>query len=632
MTDWACDRPTGQDDEPRARDRGSGRSRRSRDVAPAGSKGPGIASRLSLAFAATAFGPSLCLIVWVAVHPGALAGDLVWSGLVLAAVGAVASALIGRSLSLKVDRGLRQLLRAARRLGEGDFPHLVQVELDGDVGELARELEQIGVRLEALQAALDHLEITSGVELGRRSTEAETWRVETVRLQHEAGVLNKFAQAINRTINPAQICNQLVAHSEDTVEYVWAAAYLVDPASKKLVPVFVADRLKKVRQVGHHLRELPDLVDLGERSPAAWAVQSGRVQRVDDRQDNRWRQSLREGLRSMLVVPLTARDETLGVVEFGHVKSGAYSDQEERFLTTLAGQAGIAIENARLLEEAAKVEALRELDRLKSELLSTVSHELRTPLVSIKGYAETLLRQDVVWSEEDRREFLQYIDEESDHLRALIEDLLQMSQIEAGRLSIARQALPIGRLAQRVVRRARVRASGHTISASFPGDLPAVDADPKRVEQVLTNLIQNAIKYSPDGGAIRVRGLAATARTDGRYDFSGHGPTHVVVAVADEGAGIPSEHVHRIFDRFYRVEGELAIRAGGSGLGLAICRGIVEAHGGHIWVESPGVVFRAGEDGKGTTFYFSLPAWMGPAEDLEDDLEEELVTSREGHG
>ena len=572
-----------------------------------------------VAFAAVAALPVLALTCWLIANGEAFAAELIGSSLAVVGLSVLVAVLFGWAVTHQFDRALRQLLRSARRLAAGDFSHLVQVETVGELGELSRELERVGVRLEALQSALDHLEVMSDFELSRRSSEVETWRSETQRLRAEAAVLNRFAAAVNRTLDPAQICSQLVAHAEGSIEYVWAAAYLAEPTTKKLVPVFICDRERKVRQLGHHLRELPDLAQLGEGSCAAWVTQIGRPLRIGDGRDDRWRQPLGGRLQSLLVVPLVAKDRALGAVELAHVRPHAYGDQEEQFLTTLAGQAAMAIDNARLLEEAAKVEALRELDRLKSELLSTVSHELRTPLVSIKGYAETLLRQDVSWGVAEQREFLQAIDEESDRLRSLIEDLLQMSQIEAGRLSIFRQAVPLGRLAQRVARKARLQVRQHSISVSFPGDLPLADGDPKRIEQVLTNLIHNAVKYSPDGGTIRIRGLPATLRPDGGYEIPGDNPTHVVVAVADEGVGIPVEHLQDIFDRFYRVDGELARRTGGSGLGLAICRGIVEAHGGNIWVESPGVLVRAGEAGRGSTFYFSLPVRNPMAEELEAD-------------
>jgi signal transduction histidine kinase len=211
-----------------------------------------------------------------------------------------------------------------------------------------------------------------------------------------------------------------------------------------------------------------------------------------------------------------------------------------------------------------------------------------------------------------------------------------MSQIEAGRVTITRNPIWLGRLAQRVARKTRLAAPNHQITASFPRDLPAADVDLHRIEQVITNLVQNAVKYSPRGGVIRIRGLAARRLPDGSLDYSSKHPDQVVVAVADEGVGIPPEHLGRVFDRFYRVQGEMAVRAGGSGLGLAIVKGFVEAHGGRVWVESPGRVVVAGGPNRGSTFYFSVPVAKAGAERLdggwdseagaEDEIPEEAVT------
>src|SRR5438132_11069288 len=172
-------------------------------------------------------------------------------------------------------------------------------------------------------------------------------------------------------------------------------------------------------------------------------------------------------MRSVLAVPLRARQSGIGVIQLEHPHPYAYNASDERILASLANQAAIAVENVRLFDEAAKVQALRELDRLKSELLSTVSHELRTPLASIKGYAGTLLRSDVDWDNETRREFLQIIDEESDRLSELIEDLLQLSQIEAGILRVDPRPIRMPRLVQRVVKKARTASAAHQFEVDF---------------------------------------------------------------------------------------------------------------------------------------------------------------------
>jgi PAS domain S-box-containing protein len=239
----------------------------------------------------------------------------------------------------------------------------------------------------------------------------------------------------------------------------------------------------------------------------------------------------------------------------------------------------------------------RELDEMKSQLLSTVSHELRTPLASIKGFATTLLRQDVQWDEDSRREFLSIIDAESDRLSELIGNLLDMSRIEAGTLRIEAEPIDLGALLDETSEAFQRMASSHRFRVDQPPRLPQVLADPRRIRQVLRNLVENAVKYSPGGGEIVVVAQA--------------GPDQVEVSVSDQGIGIAAEDLERIFDRFYQVDSASTRKVGGSGLGLSICKAIVEAHGGRIWVES--------ELGRGSTFYVSLPSISAPASTQEEN-------------
>ncbi len=227
----------------------------------------------------------------------------------------------------------------------------------------------------------------------------------------------------------------------------------------------------------------------------------------------------------------------------------------------------------------------KELDKMKLQLLSTVSHELRTPLASIKGFTTTLLRQDVEWDEDAQREFLEIIDQESNRLTELIEDLLDMSRMEAGALSIEKEWTDIRRLLQEAIAAIRLHAGKHAFVLDIAAKIPSITADPRRIRQVVHNLLQNAVKYSPGGGQITVRATPS--------------PRYLTIQVSDEGLGIPQEYHDRIFERFFQVDSASTRRTGGSGLGLAICKSIVEAHGGRIWFES--------EPGKGSTFYFTLP-------------------------
>jgi len=226
----------------------------------------------------------------------------------------------------------------------------------------------------------------------------------------------------------------------------------------------------------------------------------------------------------------------------------------------------------------------READALKSQLLATVSHELRTPLASIKGFATTLLRQDVTWKEAEQRDFLHIIEDETDRLGEIIDNLLDMSQIEAGALRIDREPMQLRGLIRELVDAMRMRTELHFFDVDLPTELPRVFADPRRVRQVIRNLLDNAIKYSKAGQ------ISISCQVD---------PGFVTVSVSDQGEGIPPQYLSKIFTRFFQVDGKSTRRQGGSGLGLSISRGIIEAHGGKMWAES--LV------GQGSVFKFTLP-------------------------
>lgn len=242
-------------------------------------------------------------------------------------------------------------------------------------------------------------------------------------------------------------------------------------------------------------------------------------------------------------------------------------------------------ERKRAEEEAARARALEELDHLRTALLASVSHELRTPLTSIKGLASSLLQPDVHWDQQTQREFLTAIDQASDRLTHIVDDLMDMSQLEAGIMRMERTRSTISAIVKQLGDQLREITRTHIFETHVPPNLPVVYVDEVRVGEVITNLVSNAAAYSDEGSRIV---LAAERRDD-----------EIVVTVSDEGIGIPKEHLEKVFDRFYRLESGAMRRRGGSGLGLAICKGIIEAHGGRIWAES--------QLGKGSTFGFSLP-------------------------
>lgn len=237
----------------------------------------------------------------------------------------------------------------------------------------------------------------------------------------------------------------------------------------------------------------------------------------------------------------------------------------------------------------------REEEEMKSTFTSIISHELKTPVALVKGYAQTLARPDADWDPETARQGLQVIEEEADRLEALINNLLDVSRIQASGLRLDFADVDIGALVRKVAEAYRTQTELHQIELDFPVELPLVWGDEERLRQVMTNLMNNAIKYSPEGGVIRVGGWVEQA--NGGADGGADG--RVVIYVADQGIGIPAPELPHIFERFYRVDSSLRRSTAGAGLGLFLAKAVVDAHSGQIWARS--------EPGKGTTFFVALP-------------------------
>jgi two-component system sensor histidine kinase KdpD len=292
--------------------------------------------------------------------------------------------------------------------------------------------------------------------------------------------------------------------------------------------------------------------------------------------------------RDVLYVPIATTQRTVGVLEVsGKPGGGRFSRDDEQLLTSFANQTALALERARLTEEAARAAALAESDELKSALLAAVSHDLRTPLAAIKTSATSLLDESVNWDDAARRDFLRAIDEETDRLARMVGNLLDLSRIEGGALRPDKEWYDAGELIADVADRLAARAGAHHLTTEVEPDLPPVYFDYVEIAQVLLNLVENALKYTPPGTRI-----AISARRQ---------HTSILFAVEDDGPGIPPKQLPHLFEKFYRVEP--IGRVQGTGIGLTICKGLVEAHGGRIWVES-----RVGE---GTAFRFTIPISEG---------------------
>ncbi len=290
--------------------------------------------------------------------------------------------------------------------------------------------------------------------------------------------------------------------------------------------------------------------------------------------------------QSAVCAPLIVGDETLGVLSLYNLrKPGSFEANDLTFVEALANLIALAIHTAELTSRQEGLRALEEANRFKSEVIASLAHDMRTPLASIKGYSTALLMEGANFDPQSQREFLEIIDDECDHLTSIIHEMLESSLIEGGQLQLDLQPVILPRLVNAMVEEFKHRSRQHHILVDFPWRFPIVDADPYRIQQVLRNLLDNAIKYSAEGTLITIRGIAH--------------PEEVEISVADQGIGISPEDLNRLFEKFFRVNLASGKYVPGTGLGLPIARAIVEMHGGRIWAES--------QVGQGTTLYFTLP-------------------------
>ncbi|MBN1148653.1 MAG: GAF domain-containing protein [Anaerolineales bacterium] len=290
--------------------------------------------------------------------------------------------------------------------------------------------------------------------------------------------------------------------------------------------------------------------------------------------------------RCTLAAPIAVGAQTFGVLVLETIRGPAmFSEGDLPFLQTIADLIALAIDRDRLAAQADAVREGQRAERLRSEVLAMLSHELRMPLTAIQGYSSALLMDEVDWSEEKRLEFLHMIEDECNNMQTMLKDILDSSLIDVNQLILQRQPSRLPFIARDIAEEVQRRTESHRIITDFPMTFPILELDPRWIKQVFRNILDNAVKYSPEGGLIVIRGEER--------------PCDVVIVVADQGTGISPENLIPLFERYFRVRSASNLHTPGTGLGLPIARAIIEAHGGRIWAES-----RLNE---GTTIYFSLP-------------------------
>ena len=510
--------------------------------------------------------------------------------------GYAADEVIGRPLAILVphDRPdeLPELLGRLRRGEHIEQYETVRRRKDG-------QTIYVSLTISPIKHARGRIIGTSAV--GRDITARKHVEEALERQRRDTDFLDRATQVFNSTLHRNAVLQQVVQMAtevlgesctihlieEDKTHLTPVATYHADPETRKA-------RLQVLRDNPIRIGDPASVVGRAAADGQPYLVKDaqteGPVKHVD-----------RLSIASLIAIPLIAQGKTLGVLATSIMSPPRQFTQADlQLATTLADRAALAIEKAQLYEQERvlrqRLEALnrliQEVNRRKSEFVTLVSHELKTPLTSMTGYVELLLEGQGGQLVQTQREWLGIIGDNADRLIALIDDLLDMARIEAGRIELKRTPIDLVPLIQEVtdVLRPQIEGKGQWLTLDLAEALPAVVVDADRVRQILTNLLANALKYTPSGGRITI-----TARGDVGY---------VRIAVQDTGIGVAPEEQAQLFTPFFRAQKDATQEVGGTGLGLAITRALVELHGGTITVASV--------PGQGSTFSFTLPASQEP--------------------
>ncbi len=405
-----------------------------------------------------------------------------------------------------------------------------------------------------------------------------------------------IARDIGRTLSLETLLNRAVNLIRERFGFYHATVFLLDERGEYAEARAATGEAGRVMlRSGHKLR-------VGSKSVVGQTAARGEPVVVNDVRSNPVHRPnpLLPDTLAEAGFPLRVGDRVIGVLDVQSTSTYAFTPEDVQVLQLLADQLAVAVENARAYELARRaLQDMRRADELKSQFLASMSHELRTPLNSIIGFSRIILKGIDGPITDLQRQDLEAIFNAGQHLLGLINDILDLSKIEAGKMELNFAEVDIAQVVRDVLTttQALVKDKPVRLEADLEPDLPPLRVDPKRFRQILLNLLSNAAKFTKEG-YIRVR---AYREVDPITAY-----TEVVVAVEDTGAGIPPEHVERLFQPFYQVDSSLTREVGGTGLGLAITRNLVELHGGRIWVES--------EVGRGSTFYVAFPVTPADAE------------------
>jgi signal transduction histidine kinase len=495
------------------------------------------------------------------------------------AVAGLAGLLIGR----KVVRPLGVLRHGAARIGTGDLAHRIEMRTGDELEVLADEFNHMADQLQEAYAGLEQ-------KVAERTRELK-------QSLEEQQAMAEIIQAVNSSLDLRQVLTTVATHAADLSKSDMAAIAEVDAARPEFRISATYQMSDALVKAFHGERITLEKGALGRAAILKHPVQIPDV--LDDPDYTFQKIAREEGFRAILSVPMIRDGRIVGGLSVFRKIPGRFADTESALLTTFANQCAIAIENARLFREIQdKSQQLELASRHKSQFLASMSHELRTPLNAILGFSEVLLERMFGELNPKQDEYLQDVLSSSRHLLSLINDILDLSKVEAGRmeLELGRFDLPLALQNALTVVKERAGRQGITVALTIDPRLAEIVADERKVRQVLLNLLANAVKFTPPGGQITVE----AAPVDGAVEIS----------VTDTGVGIAPEEHATIFEEFRQVGADDARKHEGTGLGLALAKRFVELHGGAIWVNS--------EVGRGSTFTFSIPNRQWAASSLGD--------------
>ncbi len=391
------------------------------------------------------------------------------------------------------------------------------------------------------------------------------------------------------TLETGTLLSRAVNLLRERFGFYHTAIYLLDEQGKYAVV------REATGQPGVQMKEAKHSIAVGSKTIVGQVTENGKpYAALDSSKDPYFRANpLLPETKTQLALPLKIGDRMLGALDIHVSRANAFLPTDVAVLQSLADQVAVALDNARSYEvEREALKEMREADRLKTQFLANMSHELRTPLNSIIGFSRVILKGIDGPITDLQNQDLTAIHNAGQHLLGLINDILDISRIDAGKMELAFEEVDMRNLIQSVASTALglIKDKPIRLSQFIPDDMPLARADPIRTRQVLLNLLSNAAKFT-ESGSIVIEAKLQTSPDD--YP-------EIVVSVSDTGSGIPSEHFPKLFAEFSQVDASPTRRTGGTGLGLSICKRLIEMHGGRIWVDS--IL------GKGSTFYFTLPA------------------------